>query len=43
MSKKNESGMVEVVLVFVIALVVGMAGGYVIGNNKKDSISLKQN
>ena len=30
----NESGMVEVIIVFVIALLVGMAGGYAIGHKK---------
>lgn len=34
MKKNNEKGMVEVVIVFVLALLIGMAGGYTIGNNK---------
>ena len=37
MTKLNESGMAEMVAVLVVALVIGLAGGYTIGKSKSSS------
>jgi len=34
MKKLNESGVAEVIMIFVVALAVGLIGGYTIGHNK---------
>ncbi len=34
MNKHNESGLVEMIVVFVLAIAIGMAGGYTIGHKK---------
>ena len=43
MKKLNQSGMAEVIVVLVVALAVGMLGGYTIGHHSKTSTSTSNN
>ena len=41
MDKTNNKGMAQTVVVLVVALVIGVAGAYALGNNNKSSDSPK--
>ncbi len=40
MKKLNQEGVVEIAIMFIVALIVGMAGGYAIGHKKSTTTSI---